>query len=110
MSVIFLVFFSLPPVPAPEEKTSEQKAAEIQKEHDMETRKKSEFTKKETEVLEEIQSMQVCFLDHFIMIIGVMQAQKICGTWEPGSRETQASEEFLKFFCPFVFPHTKKAT
>lgn len=41
-----------------EEKSTVQKEAEKQKEHEMETRKKAEFSKKECEMLDEIMSLQ----------------------------------------------------
>ncbi|CAL1546882.1 unnamed protein product [Lymnaea stagnalis] len=44
--------------PEPEEKSSEQKEVEKQKEHETDTRKKAEFAKKEYEMLDEIMLLQ----------------------------------------------------
>lgn len=41
-----------------DEKSFEQKEAEKQKEHDMDLRKKAEFSKKESEMLDEIMNLQ----------------------------------------------------
>ena len=58
---VFHNCFSLPPpppLPESEQKSTEEKEAEKKKEHDMETRKKNEYAKKECEALEELMTLQ----------------------------------------------------